>query len=192
MEGYTLKVGHTEYIGILGVFPVGRPGGSVTTTYLAVDLRQTLASFQTDRGSALFGAASSVIGWSSSWDIWSPVMGQLLWAYQTFSQAAYICSFSAFGVILFTVARDDERTKARRNESIVGLNDSEAEVLSVFLAGPQTVTGEVLHEAVRKTDPRVTASEFYESLDELSRRGLVSPTVVLRGGTPRLHWKRAI
>jgi hypothetical protein len=193
MDGYTFLQGHTEYIGIQGAFPMGTPAGNgVLGTFVAIDLSQPLSAFQADRGAALYGAASSVIGWSSPWGLWSPLVGPLLWVYQIFLQSAFICSFSVIGVILFTVARDDELAKARRNESIQGLKNEESEILSVFVAGPQTMTGAELRKAVRESLAHMTDSEFYDSLDELSRRDLISPSVVLRSGTPKLYWKRTI
>ena len=193
MGGYILRQGRTEYVGVQGVFPTGTPTGSgATGTFVAIDLRQPLSAFQADRGAALYGAASSVIGWSSSWGLWSPILGPLLWLYQTFSQSAYICSFSVIGVILFTVARDDELAKGRRVESVRGLEDEESRILDVFVAGPQTMTGEELFKSVRETLTRITDSEFYDSLDELVRRDLVTPLVILRTGAPKLYWKRTI
>ena len=193
MDGYVFKQGHTLYVGIQGAFPVGTPTGSgATGTYVAVDLRQPLSAFQADHGASLYGAASSVIGWSSSWSLWSPVVGPLLWLYQTLSQFAYLCSFSVVGIVLFTVARDDELAKARRIESVRGLDSEESEMLGVFIAGPRTQTGEELRKSVRETLTHMTDSEFYDSLDELSRRDLVAPSVVLRRGMPTLYWRRTI
>ena len=193
MDGYTFKQGSTTYVGIQGVFPVETPVGSgVSASFVAVDLRQPLSAFQSDRGSALFAAATSVIGWSSPSGLWSPVLGDLLWAYQMLTQSAYLCSFSIVGVALFTVARDDELRRSRRNESARGLADHEAAALSVIIAGPRVATGEQLREAVRAAHPHLSDSEFYESLDELSRKDLVAPSVTLRGGVPKLHWRRTI
>lgn len=191
IQGYTYKEGKTEYIGVEGVLPLGTPTGSgVTSAFVAIDLRQTFASFQADHGSALFGAASSVIGWSSSWGAWSVVAGGMLWVYQTFSQAAYLGSFSAFGVVLFTVARGDEQARARRRESILGLGGVETEILNALVSGPRVLTGAQLLSAVREGGNLVTDSTFYDALDELARRDLVSRSVVLGSGTPMLHWRR--
>jgi hypothetical protein len=193
MSGYSFEQKGTKYIGLQGVFPVDAiNGSSVEITFVAVDLRQTAGSFAADQGSALFSAAANVIGWTSASEQWSVVVGNLLSGYQSFSQAAYVCSFAVFGVVLFTVARDDELVKVRRLESMEALGKTEMEVLRAFDSSFRPLTGEQLRDAALKLGPWIPESGFYSALGELARRDLVSPSVVIQGGRPKLFWKRLV
>ena len=190
MQAYTFIQGKTRYVGLQGVFGVGFVNGtSIGNTYLGVNLRETAAAFSEDNGSALYAAASSMASWASGWAIWSSTVGAADTLYLTLSQVAYVCSISAIGVVLFTVARDDELAKVRRVEALRGIGSQEVSILSAFGHEPQQLLGDQLLGATRKLVPTITDQEFYSSLDELSRRGLVSPNVVIRKTLPVMLWK---
>jgi len=190
MSGYSFTKGGTRYVGLLGVFPIGLLNGSqLVDSFVAVELSQEAGSFARDNGTAVYSAATSVVGWVSSWGEWSTVVGAVQSSYQTFSDIVYACSLSVLGVVLFTVARDNELEKVRRVESIRGLGDTEFSILRAFGATPIPLRGEDLLTSSRSVEPTLSILTFFSSLEELARRGLVSPTLVLRGGTPTLFWK---
>jgi hypothetical protein len=193
MSGYTLTVGGTEYVGLDGVFNVQLLNQStLSMTYVAIDLRQTSASFAQDNGLSLYNAALDVINWASGSANWSSVSGTLLSIYQVYSQVAAAVSFGGVGVVLFTVARDDELTKSRRLESMYSLGSSEQAVLEAFGSGTRPTKGDLLLASVWRSKPWISDSVFFSSLDELVRRDLVSPSVVIEKGWPTLYWKRMV
>jgi hypothetical protein len=191
MSGYTIAKNGIDYNGVQGVFQVGMLNGSeLLNAFVAVDLRQTAVSFRADNGSALYGAAAAVVGWASASGQWVPTVQGLIWSYQFFAQAAYLCSFAVIVVIIFTVARDDELTKTRRLESTPALTKSEAAILRAFDSGPKWMTGEQIQDSAIKVDSSASDTALYSSLTEVSRRGLVSSAVLMRNGRPTLLWKR--
>ena len=193
MSGYTLTRGKTSYVGVEGLFEVGLLNGStIPNTFVAVDLRQTSASFDADHGSTLYSTAASVISWATASSQWSPTVQELITAYQDFIQVAYVCSFAGFGVVLFTVARDDELTRSRRLESMQALGSSELVVLGAFGSSPKPMTGVDLREAALRIDPLQSDSAFYASLDEVTRRGLVAPSVMIEKGRSSQYWRRTV
>lgn len=193
MSGYTLALGGATYVGVQGFFQVATLNGSQPIqSFVAVDLKQTSASFQEDNGTALYGASNAVIGWASSSEILFPFATYLVSAFQFFSQAAYFVSFAAVVVILFTLARDDELSKVRMQESSSALTKSEAKVMSAFAPGSGWTTGEHILESARVADPGISDSVFFEALDGVSRRGLVRSSVILRNGRPTLLWRSLV
>jgi len=190
MSGYTVRQHGTDYVGLQGVFQVGMLNGSrVSTTFVAVDLKEASASFRADNGSALYGASKALIGWASTSQLLTPTVAVLLSAYQFFAQEALLCSLAIAVVVLFTVARDDELAKERRLESSHALTGYERSVLRAFDSGPQMMTGEQLQGLTKEIDPNVSDAAFYSSLEDVSRRDLVSPSVIVRAGRPTLLWK---
>jgi hypothetical protein len=190
MAGYTVDQRGTGYVGLDGVFRVEMLNGSkASSTFVAIVLQQTASSFSGDHGATLYLAGNNIIGWASASGQWSGVVQGLLYTYQSFSQAAYACSLAGFGVILFTISRDDELARTRRLESTRALGEPEKAVLRGFVSSPRTGMGAQIREGVRRSDPWVSDSAFYSSMEELSRRGLVSSTVLLQNGSPRLLWK---
>jgi hypothetical protein len=193
MSGYTLSQGGKGYVGLQGLFQVAMLNGStIPDTFVEVDLRQTTASFDADHGSSLYSAAAGVISWAKTTTQWSGTVQGLDSAYQDFMQVAYVCSFAGFGVVLFTVARDDELARSRRVESMQALGGPEIFVLQAFGPDPKLMTGEQLRDSAWETEPLLSESSFYASLDEVTRRGLVAPSIIIEGGRPRLYWKRMI
>jgi hypothetical protein len=193
MPGYTLIQGGTKYVGLEGLFQVGMLNGStIPNTFVEVDLRQTSASFDADHGSTLYSTAAAVISWATASSQWSPTVQELISAYQDFVQVAYVCSFAGFGVVLFTVARDDELTRTRRLESMQALGGSEVVVLKAFGSSSKPMTGGDLRDSAREIDPLQSDSAFYGSLEEVSRRGLATPSVIIERGRPKLYWRRLV
>jgi hypothetical protein len=193
MSGYTLNAGRTKYVGLDGVFHVQLMNQStLSMTYMAIDLRQTSASFGLDNGLSLYDAASNVINWAAGSVSWSPVSRTLLSAYQIYSQAAAAVSFGVIGIALFTVARDDELTKSRRLESTYSLRNSEEAVLQAFGSRLRPTKGDALLGSIWRSGPWISDSEFFSSLHELVRRDLVSPSVVTERGRPTLYWRRMV
>jgi len=193
MSGYTLTQHGVTYVDLQGVFQVGAVNGSQIVQYfVAVDLKQEVASFRADNGTAMYGAATALIGWASSSEYWSPYVTWLVSTFQQVSQGAYLVSFAAVVVILFTVARDDELAKVRRQESSFALTDSEALVLAAFPPGARGMTGEQVQGSVKKVNPVMSDSDFYAALDGVSRRGLVRGLVILRNGRPTLLWRSLV
>ena len=193
MSGYTLTVGRTKYVGLDGVFLAQLLNRStLSRVFLAIDLRQTTTSFGTDHGLSLYATAQNVISWAGGSANWSSVAGTLLSTYQLFSQTATAVSFGGIGVILFTVARDDELAKSRRKESMYSLGSSEEAVLQAFGHGSGTKKGELLLGSGWRANPWISDSAFFSSLDELARRGLVSPSVTIERARPTLYWRRLV
>jgi hypothetical protein len=189
LDGYTFTTGGTKYVGVQGVFAVGLLNGTVGNAYLAVSLSETADSFARDNGTALFSAASNVVSWASGWGSWSSTVGSLQFLYQIFTQLAYAGSISVFGIALFTIARDDELTKVRRVEALRGLGAQETLILRILATASNPLLGEQLYEKTKVADLTITAPAFYSSVDELSRRDLVSPSLVRRRGTWKMFWK---
>jgi hypothetical protein len=189
LAGYAFTNGGTRYVGVQGVFVVGLLNGSVGNAYLAVSLSETADSFARDNGSALFSAASKVVSWASGWGSWSSTAGSLQFLYQIFTQLAYAGSISVFAIALFTIARDDELTKVRRVEALRGLGAQETLILRILATASNPLLGEQLYEKTKVVDPTTTTPAFYTSVDELSRRDLVSPSLVRRRGTWKMFWK---
>jgi hypothetical protein len=190
MSGYTFKQKGVDYVGLLGTFQVSMlNGSSYISSYVGVVLSQTKNSFAADNGSALYSAASEFMSWTTASTQWSVLINAVLPYYQVFSQLAYTSSFAGFGVVLFTIARDDENAKIRRLESMHALGESERAVLDGFGPGRKLMTGEQLRDRVMGVYPSVPISNFYSSLDEVARRGLVAPAVIIQDGRPKLLWK---
>jgi hypothetical protein len=193
MSGYTFTSGRTKYVGLDGVFQVGSlNGSSLSETYVAVDLRQTSFSFGVDHGSTLYSTASNVISWATGSGSWFTTAQTLLMGYQLFSQTAYVGLFGVFGVVLFTLARDDELAKVQRVESMHALGVSEVAVLEAFGTNPGPMKGEAVRDEAWRTHLWFSDDTFFSSLDEVARRGLVSPSVILEKGRPTLYWRRLV
>jgi hypothetical protein len=190
--GYSFEQKGTTFVDLQGVFQVCMLGPSgVQTAFVVVDLRQTMTSFTADHGSALYGAATSVIAWTSASSRWSGIVENMTSVFQLFSQLAYVCSFAGFGVVLFTAARDDELAKTRRLESMHALEEPETAVLNALGPGSHQMTGAQLRESMMQLDPWVSETVFYSSLEELARRGLVSGSPT-RNWRPMFLWKRLV
>ncbi|HXY56671.1 MAG TPA: hypothetical protein VEH01_03565 [Nitrososphaerales archaeon] len=192
MSGYTLTTAKTKYVGLDGVFQVGLLNdSSISTAFVAVDLRQTSASFDLDTGSALYAAALGVINWASGSAGWTLTAGEMLSGFQYFSQTAYAVSFGAVGVVLFTLSRDDELGRVRKLESMHGLGAHETAVLGAFQSSKPT-KGADLFDSALKSNPWILEGTFFTSLDETVRRGLVAPYVEIARGRPSLYWRRLV
>ena len=193
MSGYTLTTAKAKYVGLDGVFQVGvLTSSGISSTFVAVDLRQTSASFGLDHGSTLYSAAADLIGWASLSAGWTSTAGGVLSTFQLFSQGAYAVSFGGVGVILFTLARDDELEKVRRLESMQGIGAHESAVLEAFGTPAKPTKGAKLYDSALKANPWVLPGTFFASLDETVRRGLVEPTIEIQRGRPTLYWDRLV
>jgi hypothetical protein len=190
VSGYSLTLHGVSFIDLQGIYQVTMLNGSqAIRAFLGFDLRQSTASFRADNGTALYGVSSALIGWASNSDLWFPYVAGAVSAFQLFTLGAYLFSFAAVVVVLFTVARDDELAKVRREESSHSLPKAELDVLGAFAHGTGWMTGEQILESVRKLDPAVSDSEFFTALEGVSKRGLLHESVVLRKGAPTLLWR---
>ena len=193
MVGYSFQQKGTQYIDLEGSFQVTMVNGSsVQSSLVAINLRENAADFEADHGSSLYSAAESVISWTSTSYLWSGWAVNFYSAYQLVSQAAIACSFACLGVVLFTLARDDELVKSRRLESMRALENPEKAVLEAFGPGSYPVTGVQLREENLKGNYWVPESAVYSSLDELERRGLISTSVTIKNWVPVLQWRRLV
>ena len=191
MSAYTFVQKGTGYVDIQGAFQVTTMNESVVQGALvSIDLRQTASAFAADHGSSLYGAAYSVISWAAASSQWSPWAGDLSSAYRLFSQAAVASSFACVGVVLFTVARDDEQARSKRSEAARALDEPESLVLGAFGSRSRSLTGAQIAGMVARADPRLDEGRTYSALDELERRGLVSKSVTLVDSEPVLKWRR--
>jgi hypothetical protein len=193
MSGYNLVLHGATYVDLQGLLPVAMLNGSrVVSSFVAVDLKQTDASFNKDNGTALYSVSTAFTGWTSSSAVLGPVVAGLISLFQSFSQETYFFSFATAVIVLFTVSRDDELAKVRRLESSHALTNSEAAILAAFGPGDGWKTGEQVQESAKMADPSVSDSNFFTALDSVSRRDLVRGSVVLRKRNPTLLWRSLI
>jgi hypothetical protein len=193
MVGYIFKQKGADYVGLLGTFSVSMLNGSnVLNSYLGVVLTQSKSSFAADNGSALFSAARAFIDWTASSAQWSAPSQKLLSIYQTFTQLAFFSSFAGFSVVLFTIARNGENAKIKRLESMFALGQEERAILDGFGPGRNSRTGEQLRDRLISVGPTFPISNFYSSLEEVARRGLIAPIVTIQDGRPKLFWRRLV
>lgn len=193
MTGYKFVQKGTSYVDIQGVFQVTMLNGSgVQNAPVSIDLRQTESAFAADHGSSLYGAAYSLISWTTTSSQWSTWAGGFYSAYQLFSQAAVASSFAWVGIVLFTVARDDELGKSKRREAALALGETERAVLRAFGQGSTPLVGAQVAATALRDDPMVVETRIYSALDELERRGLVSKSVTLVNSEPVLKWRRLV
>ncbi|MDA4119285.1 MAG: hypothetical protein OK436_01735, partial [Thaumarchaeota archaeon] len=193
MSGYDITLHGANYVDLQGVLPVGLLNGSrVDQAFIGVDLKQSVASFNSDNGTAIYSASTAVAGWASSSMFWSPLVGNFFSAVKLFSQEIYLVSVAAVVLMLFTVARDDELGKVRRHESSFALTRSEEAILGAFPPQSTWMTGEQIHQAVRSSGPKMSDLVFFAALDSVSNRGLVIESVVLSSGQPTLMWRSSL
>jgi hypothetical protein len=56
-------------------------------------------------------------------------------------------------------------------------------------ANQGTMTGEELRDSVLRIHPSISVATFYSSLEEAARRDLVSRSIIMQNGRPKLVWK---